>query len=99
LNPIITAEAVKERENQITVYPNPFPDAVNVEFELKKNEYLNFVVYDLSGRAVKVLMREQVKAGVQRFSFNAGPLAKGIYILKIFNAEGSYVVTRKIEKS
>ncbi len=97
-NQIITTMAPEKVQNNVQVFPNPFPEIVNVQFEIKKSEYLNFVLYDLNGKTVKVLLREYIKPGVQSFSFSTGPLASGIYILKIFNADGSFVMSQKLQK-
>lgn len=99
LTPTGVGMAEHSQAQAVQVYPNPFPSMMQVEFDLKKNEYLSFVLYDMSGKAVRTLLREYVKAGKQNFSFTPEPLPAGAYLLKIFNADGSFIVTRKVLKS
>ena len=66
---------------------------------LEKNEYLNFVVYDLAGKTVKVLLREYLKAGLHQFSFSPQPFESGNYILKVFNADGDFFQSRQFQKA
>ena len=46
------------QESSLKLFPNPVSTIVTLEIRLEKNEYLNFVVYDLAGKTVKVLLRE-----------------------------------------
>ena len=88
-----------KKEQEINLFPNPTMEIVTIKFDLDKNEYLNFVLYDLSGKAVKVLMREYVKAGNQSFVFSLAPMPAGDYFIKIYNNFGSVFVSKKIIKS
>jgi hypothetical protein len=100
LTPVITGvEQDPVTKNVGELFPNPAIEIVNVKFSVEKNEYLNFVLYDLNGRVVQVLMREYVKAGAQNFSFSLHPVPAGSYFLKIYNSTGSFDLTQKLQKS
>ncbi|MFN5460842.1 MAG: T9SS type A sorting domain-containing protein [Bacteroidota bacterium] len=86
-------------EKNLSIFPNPVPNVVNIEFETEKSIYLNFVLYDLNGKQVKVLMRELVKQGKNRFSFSLDPLPDQVYIIRIFNNENSFKISKKLIKS
>ena len=97
-SPVGVGFEVANTKNELNVFPNPSPDLINVEFDTEKNMYMNFELYDLNGKLVKVLMREQVKQGKHRFSFSTGPLPSQTYLLKIFNKDHSFSISRKIIK-
>ena len=65
------------------VYPNPAQDLFTIEFRLPAPEYLNFELYDASGKLVEILLRDWVKTDKNLFSFNTKQLPEGIYFLKI----------------
>jgi len=83
--------------NEMMVFPNPTSDMITVNITLENSEYLNFEIYDITGRLVKVLLREKTKAGKNNFSFSTTPLSKGVYILKISSATNE-VLSQKIIK-
>lgn len=62
--------------NNISVYPNPTSDVLNVKMNFDKNYKIG--VYDLSG---KQLFNSQIDA--KQNSINVAFLPKGIYVLKI----------------
>jgi hypothetical protein len=70
-------------------YPNPFGKRTNIPFTLARPEKVDMVLYDVSGRIVKVLVNGSREAGSHIVNFNAGPLAKGIYFYKIRAGEFS----------
>ena len=86
-------------QNEFSLFPNPVNDFIQVKFELKKNEYLNFIVFDATGKMVKVLMRENIKAGLHQFSFSTQPLTSGTYFLRISNTEDTIFSSEKFIKS
>ena len=100
LNPVggVGIQENSSNEKNLTVYPNPFPEIINIEFETEKNNYLNFVLYDLNGKAVQVLMREYVKQGKHKFSFSTQPLPNQAFLLKIFSNDNSFKLSKKIIK-
>lgn len=89
--------APQQPATEVNVFPNPFAETVEVTFTADREEQLEFAVYDVNGRLVKLLLRERVIPGVNRFSFSTGALAKGTYFLKI-TSPGKVFVTKKIVK-
>lgn len=84
--------------NQLILYPNPTNDLVNASIVLEKSDYLQFEVIDITGRLVKVLLREKVKAGKNNFSFSTAPLSNGIYFLKVTSGDKE-ILTQKFIKN
>lgn len=78
---------------EVQVFPNPTVELVEILFDAPAQEQYEFNLYDLQGRHVKLLLRERVKPGSNRFTFSAAPLAAGTYILKI--TAGNRVVASK----
>jgi hypothetical protein len=84
--------------NEMMLFPNPTADLMNVTLSLEKTEYLQFEIYDLTGKMVKVLLREKVKAGKNNFSFSTSPLSNGIYFLKV-TSSNKEILTQKFIKN
>jgi len=83
---------------EVNVFPNPFSETVEVTFTASQTEQLDFGIYDMQGKLVKLLLRERVKPGLNRFTCNVGPLAKGSYVLRIASPASVYA-TKTIIKN
>ncbi|MES2621810.1 MAG: T9SS type A sorting domain-containing protein [Bacteroidota bacterium] len=78
-----------------TVFPNPSSEKFSIQFELAKDNYSRFAIYDLNGRLVRTLLEDHFKAGTNIFSFNTQHLSSGTYFLKISDRE-NLLKTEKI---
>ena len=67
----------------MTTYPNPFEQTFTINFSNPNETTLRFVLYDIQGRLVKVLLSDRVKKGENQFSFSTEPLLSGTYVLSI----------------
>lgn len=74
---------------EFAVWPNPVNDILYIKSQQFSSE-TSFTLYDVSGRLVK--------SGKMKISeaINLSELVKGVYILKVFNSEGT--LTKKIIK-
>jgi hypothetical protein len=64
-------------------YPNPFNPVTNIRFGLPKASVVSLKVYDILGREVAELVKnENLKAGSYLFDFDASNLPSGIYCYK-----------------
>jgi len=79
-------------------FPNPTNDKVNVVFEVKNPEYIDFILYDINGKQVKALMKEFLQTGKQEFTFSMSPLPSGVYFLKIFSPNQEFVTKKLIRE-
>lgn len=70
---------------EVKMYPNPTAEMVMVEFNLPVSAtgFYSANLYDSEGRLVKELVRNQLKEGIARISFNTAPLSNGIYFVKV----------------
>lgn len=75
-------------------YPNPFTDAVTIEYSLPTSAPVTLTVTDIPGRIVSTLQTPQQQAGTHTVSLEGSTLAPGLYIYKI--VAGSFVQTGTI---
>ncbi|HEY0031320.1 MAG TPA: T9SS type A sorting domain-containing protein [Bacteroidia bacterium] len=92
------SETVSTNLNTLSLFPNPTSDLMNISVSLEKPEYLSFEIYDITGKFVKVLLRDKVKAGINNFSFSTSPLSNGIYLLKVTSGSKE-ILTHKFIKN
>lgn len=79
-----------------SVFPNPVQDVFTLELELKEKTYLNIFLSDVNGRVVHSMFQGRAKAGINRLSFNKGPLAPGMYFLTIQDETQNAIRQEKI---
>jgi len=72
-------------------YPNPFNQSSIINFKSSISGIVRIVVYDLSGREVKILVNEVKTAGSYSVAFDASSLSSGIYFYKMTAGEFSDV--------
>ncbi|MCB9465959.1 MAG: DUF1501 domain-containing protein [Candidatus Eisenbacteria bacterium] len=76
---------VANRLHRIT--PNPMPmatgDAVHVQFDLARDEYVQMDVFDVRGRRVRELSRRTYAAGSHRIDWQPNDVASGTYVIRM----------------
>jgi hypothetical protein len=76
-------------------YPNPFNPNTKIRFSVPKTSNVTLQVYDITGRLVATLAKDQVvTAGVKEVDFSAGNLASGIYFYTL--KTGDFSETKKM---
>ncbi|MDC3136830.1 T9SS type A sorting domain-containing protein [Bacteroidota bacterium] len=76
-------------------FPNPFNPSTQISFTLPEAQQVSLVVYDMLGREVAVLARQQMMpAGSTTFNFDASGLSSGMYIYRLVS--NSSVITKKM---
>jgi hypothetical protein len=75
-------------------YPNPFNPTTTITFSLPEQSEVRLEVFNLLGKHMATLMNSQCAAGWHSVTFDASPLASGIYFYKL-NA-GIFSCTRKL---
>jgi len=76
----------------LSLYPNPAAEQVNIALELAENESVSLEVYDLAGRLVETLLRENLSAGRHELTWQPN-LSDGVYLLRL--KAGAEVVTKR----
>jgi hypothetical protein len=80
-----------------TVFPNPFAEMIDIEFELAESQILKLELLDLEGKLVKVLLEDKIKAGKNRISFNGSFLSPGTYLMNA-SSNQSIFFSKKVIK-
>jgi len=84
VSPRVEGFDVPEETAVSSVFPNPFNASTTFAIALVEPEVTNVTVYDALGRLVTVLHDGPLAGGrVHRFSFEAGTLPSGAYIIRV----------------
>lgn len=75
-------------------YPNPFNPTTNIKFSLPKKDFVNLVVYDITGKVVETLVDKELNIGTYNYDWDASKYSSGIYFYTI-KTEG-YSETKKM---
>ena len=71
------------KDVKVSVYPNPFTEAVTIAYDLKNASDVNVTVYDMNGRIVKSITKINQKAGVNNLIIQAKDLKTGMYFYSL----------------
>jgi hypothetical protein len=80
----------------VTLFPNPTRDVLNVELELYMDGRVELAVFDLLGREALPVVALNSVAGTDRTSIDVAGLLAGTYILRF--TSGDRVVTQQFMK-
>ncbi len=75
-------------------YPNPFNSTTTIEYNLPKLSHVDLVLFDITGREVKSLIRQSQHPGIYRISFDAKSLASGEYFYRL--SSGNFQAAKKL---
>jgi len=76
-------------------YPNPFNPSTTIRFALPNaTQEVSLAVYDLLGRQVALLVKQDMSVGIHTVSFNAENLSSGMYFYRL--QAGSFVSVKKL---
>lgn len=64
-------------------YPNPFNPSTKIKFDLKTSADVKLTVYDITGKAMEVLINSRLAPGTYEYNWNAENSASGIYFYRI----------------
>lgn len=64
-------------------YPNPFNSLTTVSFFLPVQSNVRVLIFDLSGRTIRLLGDGEFQSGAHNIEWNAGDHSAGIYILRL----------------
>ncbi|MEZ4888382.1 MAG: T9SS type A sorting domain-containing protein [Chitinophagales bacterium] len=74
---------------ELTVFPNPFTDHTNIQFQVASDDFVTIEVYGMDGRQIAVLFEGYLSAGEeQRFGFHAEGLRNGVYLVRMVTDKG-----------
>lgn len=64
-------------------YPNPASNETSITFNLRKDSYVDLIVYDVTGKIISSLVSEQKNIGEHTVMFNVSNLKSGIYYYQL----------------
>jgi aminopeptidase N len=64
-------------------YPNPFNPSTTIRFEVPKSSRIKLTVYNMLGKAVRVLSDAIFEEGVYEKTFDAKDMASGVYVYEL----------------
>ncbi len=64
-------------------YPNPFNPVTKIKYELPRQSFVEFKIFDLLGKEVGVYFRRMQSEGVYEVTFDGKSLASGIYFYQL----------------
>ena len=74
-------------KNLSSIYPNPFNNITNINYNVPENGFVTIKIFDIQGREVNSLVNNYQNKGNYKILFNASNLNPGTYIYKI-NVKG-----------
>jgi hypothetical protein len=75
-------------------YPNPFNPVTKIKFGLPMESFVKITVYDILGKEVSILAKEQLKPGEFEVEWNADNFPSGVYFYRI--EAGDFIKTAKM---
>ncbi|MBL8015970.1 MAG: SBBP repeat-containing protein [Ignavibacteria bacterium] len=75
-------------------FPNPFNPETKINFSLPQDGFTELIVFDVTGKAVETIVKENLNAGEYSVDFDAAGLTSGVYFYRI--SSNGYSVTKKM---
>ena len=81
---------VEKAEAKLSVYPNPVSEGARLTYENKSPGTVTLQMFDMNGRLVADLLKQDQSAGSQHIYLNTSVLRlpQGMYFLRLRNSEG-----------
>ncbi len=67
----------------LRTYPNPFDQLLNIEYTITEQTHVRLIVYDLSGRIIKILLDKEQMPDIYSVQWDSSVLSAGMYIVKL----------------
>jgi hypothetical protein len=90
------AEIIKNQENHLIVYPNPFRQFATLDLYLTSSEIVRITLFNAAGEKIREVTHENLQAGFHTFRIDGDQLAPGPYFI-ICNTE-SDIFRQKLVK-
>jgi len=82
--------------NELTIYPNPTSDIINIEFDVKKEDKVSWTLYNEVGKIISTAS-EKVITGENNLTINCSSLKSGIYFVSL-NINKNIITKQFIKK-
>ena len=69
-------------------YPNPFNPSTKIKFDIRtgvrnQESEVKLIIYDMTGRAISILVDEQLQPGTYEVTFDGSNFASGVYFYQL----------------
>ena len=95
---IVTGEGDEILSHNLKVFPNPFDQDLNFEYNLTKSRYVTIELFDLIGKRVAAFDEGNQLPGEHTFIANLPDVSGGIYFYKYRFGDGTAVTGKVIKK-
>ena len=89
-------ESIQHISPQVTVYPNPVIEMTTVRYEITSETDVEVILYNLTGKKIRVEQLGYQVPGTHEFSLDIGNLNPGMYILQIHTNSNNSGLTTKL---
>ena len=79
--------------NLLQNYPNPFNSITTIEYIVPTSSFVQIKIYDLTGREISTIVKEEKQAGNYKIKFDSVNLSSGVYFYRM--QAGSFSSTKK----
>lgn len=81
---LATSVQEQAKKSAFNIYPNPVREKINLDYSLDQNAWVVITVYDITGKKMFDLLRQEQAAGDYQQSFElSGQLSAGMYFLTL----------------
>jgi hypothetical protein len=81
----------------IKVGQNPFKEETTLDYHIKQDGHVSILVYDITGKVVKVLQNQELPAGTYQAKWQASNVGQGTYIARVL-VDGQPIQSVKLNK-
>lgn len=83
-----SVKSLKQGNNQLEIYPNPFSNTTNLTFEIMEKSKVVIEIFTLNGQKVKQVINDDFKAGKHNIAWNArndnnAKVEPGVYVCRL----------------
>jgi hypothetical protein len=76
------AQMQSESENEVSLFPNPTTNKLNLALKLEKNQMVRIRLRDINGKDLMTLFDGAMKTGLNELSINVGALQPGTFLIE-----------------
>jgi len=80
---LVSAETHRSIDNNITVYPNPTSNFINIDFSVEESSHVEFLLYSITGKLIKTSGMEWFNTGKHHLKIDISSFAEGVYLTEV----------------
>ena len=75
------------QQSDFKIFPNPVSSIATISFDAMSNENISISIMDATGRIIKNIANENIRAGKNEIDIDVSDMKCGIYFCKIFSSQ------------